>query len=754
MASPSSVTVESTQREVAIFWDYENVPLPGSVHAATAAKAIVDAVSHHGRIVDRRVYYDFSKPHHANLSSLDSSGFDLVNTPSRNQKETLDKKLIADVLTFAWDSADRAIKKPCVVLLTGDGDYAYTLSKLNDRKIQTVVITGRNCTVASILTATADEALSLEDDVLHKSARSGVSPTKSGKNGLSVSTAPTKSPDEFVALMCETIHRTTNKDANGWCDFGGVASVIQGMLKGAGKAREKIKIEARAVRDKATKEGWIELGRRRLDTPTRVIATRTGTPMGNVSNEIYARLTPQGESLVAKGRNGSSSGKIASPSHLPTKMGKPTSNSSKCWFLRNVPLQTKISELVQFLENSCQVQISRARLELPKPPRCLNAHVETQGSGTLLSQLVFHSTSLSVYPNSRSNPFPNNISKSPELYYKCHHNEALALDPPPPLELSADDERKCFCRAVYHAGSKAGSWINSGVVGTCFLKQLPKAFVQRSAKEQKSVCFKDARKTAIEGGLVEMGRRRLDGTDTFVAVPLDGMTMSPGLSPEFYFRLLAPGHELVSSTELGHSMTDSTTTPSAPSTPASTVKSVYLNGLPTSDITAKEVVGLIESRGVPVRRAELESKIFKGADTVVAHVEPADTDGVQELLRMAKSNELVYCGRNLYAAPDHYTPDEKVASDLQWSYTAAPSPINTSITFQMGHDSTLDDEMSDTICSHKLLFQSKSSDDQNEAAHLLDGEEDEHHHLMDEIDKIIMQDNREQNDPFADLLSM
>ena len=399
------------------------------------------------------------------------------------------------------------------------------------------------------------------------------------------------------------------------------------------------------------------------------------------------------------------------------------------------------------------MQISRARLELPKPPRCLNAHVETQGDGTLRSQLVFHSTSVSVYPNSRSNPFPNYISKSPELYFECHKNEALALEPPP-LELSADDERKCFCRAVYHAGSKAGSWINSGVVGTCFLKQLPKAFVQRSAKERKSVCFKDARKTAIEGGLVEMGRRRLDGTDTFVAVPLDGMAMSPGLSPEFYFRLLAPGHELVSSTELGHSMTDSSTTPSAPSTPASTVKSVYLNGLPTSDITAKEVVGLIESRGVPVRRAELESKIFKGADTVVAHVEPADTDDVQELLRMAKSNELVYCGRNLYAAPDHFTPDEKVASDLQWSYTAAPSPINTSITFQMGQDSTLDDEMSDTICSHKMLFQSKSSDDQNEAALLLDGEQDEHHHLIDEIDKIIMQDNSEQNDPFADLLSM
>jgi NYN domain len=174
--------------EISIFWDYENVPLPLWCDATVAAKAIVNAVSPYGRIVDRRLYFDFNRsnniPHRPrDCAGLDSSGFDLVNTPTRNNKETLDKKLIADVLTFAWDSAARggggagaavAVAggggagsiKTCVVLVTSDGDYAYTLSKLRDRGVFTIVMVGSVHTVAQILVNVADVALSLEGDVL------------------------------------------------------------------------------------------------------------------------------------------------------------------------------------------------------------------------------------------------------------------------------------------------------------------------------------------------------------------------------------------------------------------------------------------------------------------------------------------------------------------------------------------------------------------------------------------------------------
>lgn len=160
-------------REIAIFWDYENVPLPPWCSPAEASKRVHKSVSKYGRIVERRLYFDYSKWSNVtaggprDCSSLDLSGFDLVNTPTRNTKETLDKKLIADVLTFAWDCSVRnADQKPCVVLLTSDGDYAYTLAKLRDRGVMNVVMFGRDCSVAQILVDNADVALSFENDVL------------------------------------------------------------------------------------------------------------------------------------------------------------------------------------------------------------------------------------------------------------------------------------------------------------------------------------------------------------------------------------------------------------------------------------------------------------------------------------------------------------------------------------------------------------------------------------------------------------
>lgn len=135
--------------EVAVFWDYENTPLPRTVRPAEAAKAIQHAAEHLPSVLRasgsggrsrcqvkmRRVYYDphksrGNKP--ADPSGLDSSGFDLVSTPSRNLKETVDKKLIVDLLTFAWEVRERG-GRPLVVLITSDGDYSYALAKLNDR---------------------------------------------------------------------------------------------------------------------------------------------------------------------------------------------------------------------------------------------------------------------------------------------------------------------------------------------------------------------------------------------------------------------------------------------------------------------------------------------------------------------------------------------------------------------------------------------------------------------------------------------
>ena len=162
--TPTTAAATATtaiQHEIAIFWDLLNVPLPVGMSASATAKAIVDAVSsyvYHGRIIDRRLYCDFTtataaadatsstaasaastttttyKQQHSLLQ--DAAGFDLVPTTRRRQH---DKRLCADIWTFCWDSAARN-GDPCVVLLTNDGDYAYMLAKLRDRGMRSVCV--------------------------------------------------------------------------------------------------------------------------------------------------------------------------------------------------------------------------------------------------------------------------------------------------------------------------------------------------------------------------------------------------------------------------------------------------------------------------------------------------------------------------------------------------------------------------------------------------------------------------------------
>eukprot|EP00563_Minutocellus_polymorphus_P013055 CAMPEP_0181067080 /NCGR_PEP_ID=MMETSP1070-20121207/25679_1 /TAXON_ID=265543 /ORGANISM="Minutocellus polymorphus, Strain NH13" /LENGTH=568 /DNA_ID=CAMNT_0023147709 /DNA_START=68 /DNA_END=1774 /DNA_ORIENTATION=- len=108
----------------------------------------------------------------------------LVSTPTRNMKETVDKKLIVDLLTFAWEVRERG-GQPCVVLITGDGDYSYTLSKLNDRGVLNAVFFCSDKSTADILKEIAMDSLSFEKDVLG----AGVAAATASSSAATIATA-------------------------------------------------------------------------------------------------------------------------------------------------------------------------------------------------------------------------------------------------------------------------------------------------------------------------------------------------------------------------------------------------------------------------------------------------------------------------------------------------------------------------------------------------------------------------------------
>ena len=113
-------------REVGLFWDYQNLALPCYQDAATASNRLREISLCYGNLVERRVYSDPEETNRvqaSNRSQLDMAGFTLIDCPSRNMKETVDKKIIVDVMCFALARVARQ-QPACVVLLTNDGDYA------------------------------------------------------------------------------------------------------------------------------------------------------------------------------------------------------------------------------------------------------------------------------------------------------------------------------------------------------------------------------------------------------------------------------------------------------------------------------------------------------------------------------------------------------------------------------------------------------------------------------------------------------
>jgi hypothetical protein len=175
--------------DVAIFWDFENVRIPAWCPTSTATEGIRNKVAKYGRIVEKRLYYDSRQATEqaAPRAELDLSGFTLVDCPSRNRKETLDKKLIVDVLCFAWERVSMGAKA-CIVLITSDGDYSYAVARLRDIGVFTIIIY-RPDNVAKVLIDNANVVMSWEFDVL------GGPPSQAEEENSTVATMESNASD-------------------------------------------------------------------------------------------------------------------------------------------------------------------------------------------------------------------------------------------------------------------------------------------------------------------------------------------------------------------------------------------------------------------------------------------------------------------------------------------------------------------------------------------------------------------------------
>jgi len=152
--------------DVVVFWDYENVRIASKTHPDEICNvqnklrgAVNTACSDMGfraQISEKRLYFDSEKERTKKGSAvprvpLDCSGVTLVDCPTRNKKEGVDKKILIDVMNFVGD------KKKCIVLISSDGDFAPLLARLADKQVKSILIHGPN--VAATLKCSATRSL-------------------------------------------------------------------------------------------------------------------------------------------------------------------------------------------------------------------------------------------------------------------------------------------------------------------------------------------------------------------------------------------------------------------------------------------------------------------------------------------------------------------------------------------------------------------------------------------------------------------
>ena len=230
-------------------------------------------------------------------------------------------------MAFALHRAHHGIPS-CVVLITGDGDYAYTLNKIRDLKVKTIVIHGSTTTTAAVLFYSCDQALSFQHHVLGEDEdedededeeddgsevgcgqRPAHPSTKSASwtSDQEVQDALNDALDGCHVLLChclQELHSLAESLTSSWVQDAKLAKVYY-KKRGFGSAQEareggegveKLSPYSK-TRDSAVVGGFIQMGRKELLTGKVVESSGRWdrkSKGSELSTNLFVRLTDTG----------------------------------------------------------------------------------------------------------------------------------------------------------------------------------------------------------------------------------------------------------------------------------------------------------------------------------------------------------------------------------------------------------------------------------------------------------------------------
>lgn len=144
-------------REVAVFWDYENVTVNAEGLKVPVAEKLVDYTKSLGHVRLKRVYANWANCNLAINRALYSLGFDPIHV-SMGKANSVDVKIAVDCL-------DTAILYPTIsdfIIVTGDKDFISVVNWLKDNR-KKVTIIGKSDIISEHLLLSADHFVSLEE---------------------------------------------------------------------------------------------------------------------------------------------------------------------------------------------------------------------------------------------------------------------------------------------------------------------------------------------------------------------------------------------------------------------------------------------------------------------------------------------------------------------------------------------------------------------------------------------------------------
>ncbi|KAG6829980.1 hypothetical protein H0H87_009587 [Tephrocybe sp. NHM501043] len=125
--------------QVAIFWDFENLPPRSGVPGYETVENIRSLAHAYGTIISFKAYVEVSSTLRL-WSELQASGVSLIDCPHNGAKDVAVKMLIVDMITFAIDHPAPAT----IFLISGDQGFAYAASILRHRKYKVIILCPTN----------------------------------------------------------------------------------------------------------------------------------------------------------------------------------------------------------------------------------------------------------------------------------------------------------------------------------------------------------------------------------------------------------------------------------------------------------------------------------------------------------------------------------------------------------------------------------------------------------------------------------